>query len=88
MSLTVKTDDVTKGRKDVDPHGRLRAVQELKNSFKSDRAIRAAIEGVGISAGTVFPLIIAGGAIILFFAPKWGDCLIEGVYWRQFCVHA
>ena len=26
MSLTVKTDDVTKGRKDVDPHGRLRAV--------------------------------------------------------------
>ena len=27
LSLTVKTDDVTKGRKDVDPHGRLRAVQ-------------------------------------------------------------
>ena len=26
-SLTVKTDDVTKGRKDLDPHGRLRAVQ-------------------------------------------------------------
>ena len=26
MSLTVKTDDVTKGRKDLDPHGRLRAV--------------------------------------------------------------
>ena len=24
MSLTVKTDDVTKGRKDVDPHGRFR----------------------------------------------------------------
>ena len=23
----VKTDDVTKGRKDLDPHGRLRAVQ-------------------------------------------------------------
>ncbi|CAH3022608.1 unnamed protein product [Porites evermanni] len=28
LSLTVKTDDVTKGRKDVDPHGRLQAVQE------------------------------------------------------------
>ena len=27
LSLTVKTDDVTKGRKDVDPHGRLRAVK-------------------------------------------------------------
>ena len=27
LSLTVKTDDVTKGRKDVDPHGRLQAVQ-------------------------------------------------------------
>ena len=25
--LTVKTDDVTMGRKDLDPHGRLRAVQ-------------------------------------------------------------
>ena len=25
LSLTVKTDDVTKGRKDLDPHGRLRA---------------------------------------------------------------
>ena len=24
MSLTVKTDDVTKGRKDMDPHGRFR----------------------------------------------------------------
>ena len=24
MSLTVKTDDVTKDRKDVDPHGRFR----------------------------------------------------------------
>ena len=24
MSLTLKTDDVTKGRKDVDPHGRFR----------------------------------------------------------------
>ena len=24
LSLTVKTDDVTKGRKDVDPHGRFR----------------------------------------------------------------
>ena len=24
MFLTVKTDDVTKGRKDVDPHGRFR----------------------------------------------------------------
>ena len=24
MSLTVKTDDVTKGRKDLDPHGRFR----------------------------------------------------------------
>ena len=24
MSLTVKTDDITKGRKDVDPHGRFR----------------------------------------------------------------
>ena len=27
LSLTVKTDDVTMGRKDLDPHGRLRAVQ-------------------------------------------------------------
>ena len=27
VSSTVKTDDVTKGRKDLDPHGRLRAVQ-------------------------------------------------------------
>ena len=27
LSLTVKTDDVTKVRKDMDPHGRLRAVQ-------------------------------------------------------------
>ena len=27
LSLTVKTDDVTKGRKDLDLHGRLRAVQ-------------------------------------------------------------
>ena len=27
LVLTVKTDDVTKGRKDLDPHGRLRAVQ-------------------------------------------------------------
>ena len=27
LSLTVKTDDVTKGRKDLDPHGQLRAVQ-------------------------------------------------------------
>ena len=27
LSLTVKADDVTKGRKDVDPHGWLRAVQ-------------------------------------------------------------
>ena len=27
LSLTVKTDDVTKGRKNVDPHGRLQAVQ-------------------------------------------------------------
>ena len=27
LSLTVKTDDVIKGRKDVDPHGRLQAVQ-------------------------------------------------------------
>ena len=27
VSLTVKTDDVTKGRKDLDPHGRLQAVQ-------------------------------------------------------------
>ena len=27
LSLTVKTDDVTEGRKDLDPHGRLRAVQ-------------------------------------------------------------
>ena len=27
LSLTIKTDDVTKGRKDLDPHGRLRAVQ-------------------------------------------------------------
>ena len=26
LSLTVKTDDVTKGRKDLDPHGRLRPV--------------------------------------------------------------
>ena len=25
--LIIKTDDVTKGRKDVDPHGRLRGVQ-------------------------------------------------------------
>ena len=24
LSLTVKTDDVTKGRKDLDPHGRFR----------------------------------------------------------------
>ena len=27
VALTVKTDDVTRVRKDVDPHGRLRAVQ-------------------------------------------------------------
>ena len=27
LSLTIKTDDVTKGRKDLDRHGRLRAVQ-------------------------------------------------------------
>ena len=27
LSLTVKTDDVTKGRKDLDLHGRLRVVQ-------------------------------------------------------------
>ena len=27
VTLTVKTDDVTKGRKDVDLHGRLRVVQ-------------------------------------------------------------
>ena len=27
VSLTVKTDDVTKGRKDANPHGRLQAVQ-------------------------------------------------------------
>ena len=27
LSLTIKTDDVTKGRKDLDPHGRLWAVQ-------------------------------------------------------------
>ena len=27
LSLTVKPDDVTKGRKDLDAHGRLRAVQ-------------------------------------------------------------
>ena len=27
LSLTIKTDDVTKGRKDVDPYGLLRAVQ-------------------------------------------------------------
>ena len=26
-NLNVKTNDVTKGRKDLDPHGRLRAVQ-------------------------------------------------------------
>ena len=26
LSLTIKTDDVTSGRKDVDPHGRLRAI--------------------------------------------------------------
>ena len=26
MALTVKSNDVTRGRKDVDPHGRLRAV--------------------------------------------------------------
>ena len=28
--LTVKTDDVTKGRKDLDPHGRLRAGEWVK----------------------------------------------------------
>ena len=27
LGSTSKTDDVTKGRKDLDPHGRLRAVQ-------------------------------------------------------------
>ena len=27
MSLTIKTDHVTSGRKDVDPHGRLRAAK-------------------------------------------------------------
>ena len=27
MSLTVKNDDVTSHRRDVDPHGRLRAAQ-------------------------------------------------------------
>ena len=27
LAKKVKTDDVTKGRKDLDPHGRLRAVQ-------------------------------------------------------------
>ena len=27
LSLTVKTDDITKGRKDVDPHGQLQAVK-------------------------------------------------------------
>ena len=46
------------------------------------------MEGVGISAGTVFPRIRPGGAISLFFAPKWGDYLIEGDNSRQFCVHA
>ena len=44
------------------------------------------MEGVGISAGTVFPRIIPGGAISLFFAPKWGDYLIEGDNSRQFCM--
>ena len=33
MSLTVKTDDVTKGRKDLDPHGRLRG-EWVKESVK------------------------------------------------------
>ena len=36
LALTVKTDDVTRGRKDVDPHGRLRANGlKFKITFKS-----------------------------------------------------
>ena len=34
MSLTVKTDDVTEGRKDVDPHGRFRG--EWVNTILKD----------------------------------------------------
>ena len=42
LFLTLKTDDVTKGRKDVDPHGRFRgewvkmsAFQYFKGSLRS-----------------------------------------------------
>ena len=48
MALTVKTDDVTRGRKDVDPHGRLRAVQgEWVNDMKiaAKRAFRDMLVG-------------------------------------------
>ena len=33
MALTVKTDDVTRGRKDVDPHGRLQSFNDYCNYF-------------------------------------------------------
>ena len=33
LSLTIKTDDVTKGRKDLDPHGQLRAVQGFRGEW-------------------------------------------------------
>ena len=37
----VKTDDVTSGRRDVDPHGRLRAVQGRMGQWKILRRGRA-----------------------------------------------
>ena len=35
LSLTIKTDDVTKGRKDLDPHGRFRG--EWVNRLNTSR---------------------------------------------------
>ena len=40
-SSIVKTDDVTSGRRDVDPHGRLRAVQGRMGQWKILRRSRA-----------------------------------------------
>ena len=40
-SAIVKTDDVTSGRRDVDPHGRLRVVQGRMGQWKILRRSRA-----------------------------------------------
>ena len=50
MSLTVKTDDVTKGRKDVDPHGRFRG--EWVKDFSDTKFVYQKIAELLVFVGT------------------------------------